>query len=147
MLTQHITLLLLTQHVQLSSAAVDMADGSSRGAWALLRLIQCIRGPKLRRLVLEGRNAEVTLKRPRCALIRLISHFFQGRQYEPNNMERYADNVIRAVSIVYMWLLKERLASRAIGCFTCYLSKGSCTVVHCCVCYSTLPGLLLHSLW
>lgn len=36
---------------------------NSRRTWVLLRLIQCIRGPKLRRLNFEGRNPEVREKR------------------------------------------------------------------------------------
>ena len=91
--------------------------------WTLLRLIQCIRGPKLRRLNFEGRSLEVSEVEPgiqngwvctnwNSGLICLS--FLQGCRYEPNNMEKYADNVITAVSIVsvcstvqtavYVWL-------------------------------------------
>lgn len=37
-----------------------LAQSDNRGTWALIRLIQCIRGPKLRRLINKTHNVEVS---------------------------------------------------------------------------------------
>ncbi|XP_064395904.1 phosphatidylserine lipase ABHD16A-like [Halichondria panicea] len=50
--------------------------------WAFIRLLQCIRGPRLRRIVNRGQGIE-------------------GEGYEPNKLEKYADNVILAVRVVF----------------------------------------------
>ncbi len=42
-----------------SGVGEALVQGNNRSTWALIRLIQCIRGPRLRRLVYEGGSAEV----------------------------------------------------------------------------------------
>lgn len=55
---------------------------SSNRSWSVIRLFQCIKGPRLRRLYYMGRNTE-------------------GTVYSPNKLERYADNVILAAYLLF----------------------------------------------
>lgn len=43
-----------------SGVSEALVQGNNRSTWALIRLLQCIRGPRLRRLVHMGRNVEVS---------------------------------------------------------------------------------------
>ena len=43
-----------------SGVGEALVQGNNRSTWALIRLIQCIRGPRLRRLVYAERSVEVS---------------------------------------------------------------------------------------
>ena len=81
-----------------------LQDGGGGRLSAVLRLIQCITGPQVRRQYYVGWENEVWRMTvvPRVLGVGVnwsgMSVNLQGVPYRPNRLEHYADNVILAVS-------------------------------------------------
>ena len=99
----------------MASSGSQTSRPASINSMAIVRLFRCITGPKLRRLYYQGYRDQVGCyllpilivlfpKSLSFYIFSLLLIFVQGVAYEPNKAERYADNVILAVSRNYLSL-------------------------------------------